>query len=225
MPTGVIELIILAGIAVFLLLRLRSVLGTKTGLEEQQAPQRPRPEPVRAQPAPVSAPLEDGVVDPDSATVAEGDEGVADALSAMRRAEPSFLPSEFLSGARQAFEMILMAYENGDLDTLKSFLAPDVFSGFSEAIAQRKAEGLTVEARFVGVREARVVAARYDPDSRDAEIAIRFTGELFSVARDSENRVVEGDPNTPRRETDVWTFGRRMGASDPNWTLIATGED
>ena len=224
MPTGVIELIILAGIAVFLLLRLKSVLGAKTGLEEQQASRVARPEPVR--PAPVTAPpsVEDGVIDPDSATVAEGDEAIAGALSDMRRAEPGFLPSEFLGGARQAFEMILMAFENGDLDTLKTFLAPDVYEGFAGAIEERKAAGLTVEARFVGVREARVVGAQYDPSTKSAEIAIRFAGELFSVVRDSENRVVEGDPNTPRRETDVWTFGRTMGSNDPNWQLVATGE-
>lgn len=224
MSTGFIELIILAGIAVFLLLRLRSVLGTKTGLEEGQAARMsrpPAPRPVETAPAP---PADEDGVDPDSATVAEGDEAVAEALAAMRRVEPGFLPSEFLGGARQAFEMILMAYENGDLETLKRFLAPDVFDGFAEAIAARKAAGYTVEARFVGVREARVVGARFEAGSGEAEIAIRFAGELFSVVRDAENRVVEGDPNAPRREVDVWTFARRMGASDPNWLLVATGE-
>lgn len=137
MPTGVIELLILAGIAVFLLMRLRGVLGARTGLEEQQAPRAPRAEPTRAQPAPAPAPLEEGVIDPDSATVAEGDDAIGSALSDMRRAEPGFLPSEFLSGARQAFEMILMAFENGDLDTLRRFLAPDVYEGFAGAIEAR----------------------------------------------------------------------------------------
>lgn len=224
MPTGLIELIILAGIAVFLLFRLRSVLGTKTGLEEQQAARIPRAEPARpGRPQPATPP-EDGAVDADSATVADGDDRVGAALAAMRRAEPGFLPSEFMSGARQAFEMLLMAFEHGDLDTLKRFLAPDVFGGFAEAIEQRRAQGLSVEAKFVGVREARVVDARFDPATREAEIAIRFTAELNSVVRDAAGAVVEGDPNEVRRETDVWTFGRRMGVNDPNWTLVATGE-
>jgi predicted lipid-binding transport protein (Tim44 family) len=225
MPTGVIELIILAGIAVLLLFRLRSVLGTKTGLEEQQGLRAPRPEPVRANPAPAPVPpAEDGAVDAESETLAEGDPEVAAALSAMRRAEPGFSPAAFLQGGRQAFEMLLTAFEQGDKDTLRRFLADDVFQGFAAAIDERAAAGLRVESRFVGVREARVVAARFEPDTRAAEIAVRFTGELLTVVRDAKGAVVEGDPNEIRRETDVWTFGRRMGVSDPNWRLIATGE-
>ena len=224
MPSGVIELLILAGIAVFLLMRLRGVLGTRTGLEEQQAPRAPSPPMARAQPAPAVPAADEGGIDPDSATVAEGDGAVASALADMRRAEPSFLASEFLVGARQAFEMILMAFENGDLDTLRRFLAPDVYQGFAQAIEVRRDQGLTVEARFVGVREARVVGARFDAGSREAEVAIRFTGELISTVRDGAGRVVEGDPNEIRRETDTWTFGRTMGSPDPNWLLVATGD-
>lgn len=224
MPTGVIELIILAAIALFLLFRLRSVLGQKTGLEERQARPAARPEAARPVPAPPPPSAEEDGVDPDSATVAGGDDAAAKALSAMRRAEPGFLPSEFIKGARQAFEMILMAFEQGDLDTLRRFLAPDVYEGFAEAIEERKRQGYTVEARFIGVREARVTGARFDPETREGEIAVRFTGEMITAVRDSEHRVVEGDPNEIRRETDTWTFARRMGVDDPNWLLVATGE-
>ena len=225
MPTGVIELLILAAIALFLLFRLRSVLGTKTGFEEQQHQRRaPAPEPAE-RPAPAPAPVADeGGVDRDSADAAEGDDRIAEILSTMRRAENGFSPTGFLQGARGAFEMILMAFEQGDVDTLRQYLAPDVFEGFNEAIEQRKQAGYTVDARFIGVREARIVDARFDPDTAEAEIAVRFKGELITVVRDGEHRVVEGDPNEIRRETDVWTFARRMGASDPNWLLVATGE-
>ena len=225
MPTGVIELIILAAIALFLLFRLRSVLGTKTGLEEQQHHRRaPTPEPAE-RPAPAPAPVaEEGGVDADSAEAAEGDDRIADVLSQMRRAEPGFSPTSFLQGARGAFEMILMAFEQGDVDTLRRFLAPDVFEGFESAIAERKAAGYTVDARFIGVREAHITDARFAPETQEAEIAVRFKGELITVVRDSEHRVVEGDPNEIRREVDTWTFARRMGASDPNWLLAATGE-
>jgi predicted lipid-binding transport protein (Tim44 family) len=223
MPTGVIELIILAGIAVFLLFRLRGVLGTKTGFEEQQHRPAARAEATRPAPPPPPAALEDGV-DEDSAAAAEGDEQVAEALSAMRRVEPGFSPRAFVQGARGAYEMILMAFEQGDLDTLRRFLAPDVYAGFAEAIEGRRTAGYTVEARFIGVREAKIVGARFDADTAEAEIAIRFKGEMITAVRDAEHRVVEGDPNEIRRETDVWTFARRMGAADPNWLLVATGE-
>jgi predicted lipid-binding transport protein (Tim44 family) len=225
MPTGVIELIILAAIALFLLFRLRSVLGTKTGFEEQQH-QRSAPAPQPApHPAPMAEPVaEEGAIDADSAKAAEGDVRVAEALSAMRRAEPGFSPTEFMQGARGAFEMILMAFEQGDEDTLRRFLADDVYEGFAGVIEDRRAQNLTVDSRFIGVRDARITDAKFDPETGEAEIAVRFKGELITVVRDSENRVVEGDPNEIRRETDTWTFARRMGASDPNWLLVATGE-
>ncbi len=225
MPTGVIELIILAAIALFLLFRLRSVLGTKTGFEEQQHRRgAPAPEPA-PRPAPAPEPVaEEGKVDADSAKAAEGDPRIAQALSDMRRVEPGFSPTEFMQGARGAFEMILMAFEQGDTDTLRRFLADDVYESFAGAIEERRAAGYTVDARFIGVRDARIMDARFDPESREAEIAVRFKGELITVVRDAEHRVVEGDPNEIRRETDTWTFARRMGASDPNWLLVATGE-
>ncbi|MGF1658480.1 MAG: Tim44/TimA family putative adaptor protein [Rubrimonas sp.] len=223
MTSGIIETIILAAIALFLVFKLRGVLGTKTGLEEQQGARVRAPAPSRSAPAGPVPVAEANEIDPDSATVAEGDREIGEALSAMRRAEPSFLPSEFMGGARGAFEMILMAFEQGDLDTLRQFLAPEVFAGFEAAIAERRENGYTVDARFIGVREAQVVAARYDAATREAEIAVRFTAEMITVVRDADLQIVEGDPNEIRRESDVWTFGRRMGASDPNWRLVATG--
>lgn len=225
MPTGLIETIILAGIALFLLFKLRSVLGTKTGFEEQQghaAP--PRAEPSRVNPVPMPPALDDEEAATEDARLAGGDPAIADALGAMRAAEPGFSAAGFLGGAKGAFEMILMAFETGDTATLQRFLAPDVYEGFAAAIAERQNLGYTVEARFIGVRDARIAAARFDNQTGEAEIAIRFTAELISTVRDSENRIVEGDPNEIRRETDTWTFARRMGSSDPNWLLVATGE-
>lgn len=225
MPTGLIETVILAAIALFLLFRLRSVLGTKTGYEEQQghaAP--PRPEPSRVNPVPMPPSLDDAEADDEAARLADGDPVIADALAAMRRAEPGFSAGGFLGGAKGAFEMILMAFETGDTATLRRFLAPDVYEGFAAAIAERQNLGYTVDARFIGVRDARITGARFDAATGDAEIAIRFTAELISTVRDSSHRIVEGDPNEIRRETDTWTFARRMGSADPNWLLVATGE-
>jgi predicted lipid-binding transport protein (Tim44 family) len=226
MPTGVIELIILAAIALFLLFRLRSVLGTKTGFEEHHGHvQAPRAEPARAHPVPAPPPpADDAEADDEAREMAGGDDRIAAALKAMRAAEPGFSAGQFVSGAKGAYEMILMAFETGDTDTLQRFLAPDVYQGFAGAIEERQRLGYSVEARFIGVREAQIVDARFTEDSSEAEIAIRFTGEMITTVRDTENRVVEGNPNEIRRETDTWTFARRMGSSDPNWLLVATGE-
>ena len=115
-----------------------------------------------------------------------------------------------------------MAFEEGDRDTLRSLLAPDVFQDFERAITAREQAGLRVEARFIGVREAKVDEIAFDPDTRIAELTVRFVGELITAVRDAENRVVEGDPNEIRRQSDRWTFSREMGSTDPNWLLTGT---
>lgn len=214
-----IELVLLAAIAIFVLVRLKSVLGTRTGFEN---PTRIDPEPRKKKPD--FAVIEGGSepeIEPQE--LAGMDDESAAALRRMAAAEPGFTPAEFLSGAKSAYEWILMAYENGDLKALRPLLADDVYESFKSAIEQRRADGLIVEARFVGVKDARIFSAIFTEETREADIEVRFTGELVSVVRNAHHEIVEGDPNDVRRQTDLWTFTRRMGASDPNWVLTATG--
>ena len=88
----------------------------------------------------------------------------------------------------------------------------------------REREGLTIESHFVGVRELVLQSATYDAASREAEITMRFVGEMTSVVKNREGAVVEGSPTAIKRQRDVWTFARKMGVDDPNWQLVATGE-
>ena len=148
----------------------------------------------------------------------------ADALARMKGVEPGFSVSEFLQGSRAAYEMILMAFENGELDEVRGLLGEDVEQTFVDVVAAREDQGLRIEANFVGVREVSLIEATFDKDTSAAEITVRFTGELTSVVKDSENRIVEGDPSEIKRQRDVWTFARTMGTGDPNWQLVATGE-
>lgn len=219
-----IELIILAAIAVFVLMRLKSVLGTRTGFEGP--PRAGGPEPVsepRRQQRDFEVIQGGADLEEDIARVADADSETGAALRRMAGAEPGFSPSEFLGGAKQAYEMILMAFETGDMKTLRGLLSDEVFESFAAAIRQREEDGLTVEARFVGVKEARVFSAIYTEDTGEADIEVRFVGELVSVVRNADHEIVEGDPGEVRRQTDLWTFTRRMGADDPNWLLTATG--
>jgi predicted lipid-binding transport protein (Tim44 family) len=142
----------------------------------------------------------------------------------MKIAEPGFGVGEFLHGARQAYEMILMAFEKGDLDSVIPFLSRDVYESFHAVVEMREREGLTVQANFVGVREMALVDANFSRETGEGEITLRFVGELISVVRDRNGTVVEGDANEIKRQRDVWTFARRMGVDDPNWQLVATGE-
>ena len=155
--------------------------------------------------------------------VPDGSEA-AKALAAMKMAEPGFGVGEFLEGARGAYEMILMAFEKGDIDSIRPFLANDVAETFDEVVSSRREKGLSVEASFVGLREIKLTDATFDRDTSYGEITIRYVGEISSVVRNAEGEVVEGDPTEIRRQRDIWTFGRRLGIDDPNWQLVATGE-
>ncbi|ROU03167.1 Tim44/TimA family putative adaptor protein [Histidinibacterium lentulum] len=220
MNSPIIQLLVLAGIAVFLILRLRSVLGTREGFEKPQvsdssrAAQRKRPD------------LEVIEGGPDRDIIDHVPEGsdAAKALASMKRADPDFGVSDFLGGARGAYEWILMAFENGDLSEVRPFLSDDVYEAFAGVIEERNRQGLTVHATFVGLSEITLKDAEFDETSREAELTVKFVGEITSVVRDNAGDIVEGSPSEIKRQRDVWTFARKMGADDPNWVLVATGE-
>ena len=219
MNGSLIQLLVLAGIAIFLILKLRSVLGTRDGFEKPPVPLedvRPR---VRRDFEVIEGGPDRDIIDhvPDGSAAAQ-------ALSAMKQAEPAFAVTPFLQGARGAYEMILMAFERGDLDSIRPFLSDDVEGSFAEAIAQRESEGLTVEASFVGMKELALHDATFDRNSRMAEISVRFVGEQTYVVRNKAGEIVEGSPREIKKSRDIWTFARQMGSDDPNWQLVATGD-
>ncbi len=218
MSSSLLQLLVLAGIAIFLILKLRSVLGTRDGYETPPAERaESRQKPRR------DFEVIEGGPDRDIIDHVEDGSDAAKALAGMKLAEPGFSVSEFLQGARGAYEMILMAFENGDLNGIRAFLSPDVLETFEEVIRQREAQGLSIEASFVGLRELALDDATFDRATGDAEITVRFTGELTSVVRNAAGDVIEGDASSIKRQRDVWTFGRKMGSDNPNWLLVATG--
>jgi predicted lipid-binding transport protein (Tim44 family) len=216
MNSPIIQLLVLAGIAVFLIMRLRGVLGTREGFEKPEVaqPQRRGPD------------LEviEGGPDLDITDHAEEGSDTAKALAAMKRIDPSFHTGEFLGGAKGAYEMILMAFEQGELEGVVPFMSEDVFEAFAGVIDQREQQGLTVEATFVGLSDLTLVEAEFDETTKEAEITVRFKAELAYVVRDKGGDIVEGDPNVIKRQKDIWSFARVMGTDDPNWRLVATGE-
>ena len=219
MNSPIIQLLVLAGIAVFLILRLRSVLGTRDGFE---AP--PAPRPVERSAGKREFEVIEGGPDHDITDhVPEGSDA-ARALADMKRAEPSFSVSQFLQGARGAYEMILMGFERGDLAGIRSFLSDEVYEAFAGVVEAREKEGLKIEANFVGLRELALADAEFDPATRTAEVSVKFVGELTSVVRNRAGEIIEGEDGKIKRQKDIWTFERVMGASDPNWRLVATGE-
>ncbi|MEM7236704.1 MAG: Tim44/TimA family putative adaptor protein [Pseudomonadota bacterium] len=223
MSSDMIELLVLVGIAGAVLFYLRSIIGTRTGHEGP--PARPFGGNRKSEDeAENVAPFNPAPPEEESEAVRNLDGASQSALDGMREAETDFDLDGFLDGARAAYEMVLMAYEEGDRDTLKSLLAPDVYSAFEGVIAQRETEGLRVEARFIGVRDVRAVRLEFEQELKEADVTLRFVGEMITAVYDAENRVVEGDPNEIKRQTDIWTFSRVMGSPNPNWLLTATGE-
>jgi predicted lipid-binding transport protein (Tim44 family) len=218
MNSPILQLLVLAGIAVFLILRLKSVLGTREGYEPERK--------LQDKPAPRSHNLEviEGGPDHDIIDNVPENSNSAVALAEMKRAEPSFGVSDFLGGARGAYEMILMAFERGKMDDMRPFLSDDVYDSFAEVIALREEKGLTIESEFFGIRDLTLSSASFDASSGTADITVKFVGELSSVVRDSEGNVVEGEQGKAKRQKDIWTFERIMGSDDPNWRLVATGE-
>ena len=214
MSNPLLQLLVLGAIAVFLILRLRGVLGTRDGFETPRIPE----EPVARKRFEVI----DGDADNDIADHAEPGSANAKALAEMKSVEPQFAVGPFLAGAKSAYEMILMAFERGDLSGVRAFLAPPVAEAFESVIAERQARNLTTTAEFLGTRETALAEAEFNRTTGMAELSVRFVGEMIVATRDAEGNVVEGYPKAARKQRDVWTFARHMGAADPNWQLVAT---
>ncbi|OWU82583.1 Tim44/TimA family putative adaptor protein [Phaeobacter sp. 22II1-1F12B] len=216
MNSPLIQLLVLAGIAIFLILRLKSVLGTREGFEKP---------PVPNQSAKSSRPdfeVIEGGPDHDITDHVDPDSDAAKELAAMKRVEPGFSLTDFIQGARGAYEMIVMGFERGNLDEIQPYLAEDVFETFVSVVSDREDKGLKITAEFIGIRETRVQEVNFDRATNRAEITMRFVGELTSVVRDEGGDIIEGSETTAKRQKDSWTFARTMGEDDPNWLLVAT---
>lgn len=217
MNSPLIQLLVLAGIAVFLILRLKNVLGTREGFEQPPVPKQANDRLGRS-----DLEVIEGGPDLDITDHVDEDSDAAKALAGMKRIEPSFNVADFLQGARGAYEMIVMGYETGELSDIQPFLSEDVYESFVDGVAAREDQGLTIEADFIGVRELKLMDATFDEETNEAELNIRFVAELTSTVRDEGGDIVEGSPTEVKRQKDTWSFARTMGADDPNWLLVST---
>lgn len=217
MNSPLIQLLVLAGIAVFLILRLRNVLGTREGFEQPPVPRSGTER--RARP---DLEVIDGGPDLDITDHVPEESEAAKAFAEMKRLEPSFSVADFLQGARGAYEMIVMGYEHGELADIQPFMSEEIYESFVDGVSAREDEGLTIEAEFYGVREMKITSASLDDATNEAEISVRFVAELTSVVRDRGGDIIEGSQSDVKRQKDTWAFSRAMGSDDVNWTLVST---
>ena len=152
--------------------------------------------------------------------IAEAGSAVAAGLDAIAREDKTFDAKHFVAGARAAYEMIVLAYAEGDRRALKNLLSRDVYDGFEAAIRERESKGETVETRFVAIDKSDITGAELR--GRTAHVTVRFVSQLISVTRDKSGNVIEGSPEKVTDVTDVWTFARDLSSRDPNWKLVAT---
>ena len=226
-----LDIIIFAAIAAFLVLRLRGVLGKRTGHERppgfdpfrkekgEEANQDtviPLPDRNAQSEAPTAEELEEAI----AAEGAEPGSPVAAGLTQIKLADRGFEAQGFVQGARAAFEMIIAAFAQGDTRTLRPLLSNDVYDDFAGAIKAREEANETLETTLVGISEADIIEAELQ--GKTAFVTIKFVSEQVNVTRDRDGKAVDGDESHVTSITDIWTFARNTRSRDPNWTLVAT---
>lgn len=230
--------LIIIGVAIVVLLRLRSVLGTRTGNERpptqriRDAEEKPTEAdddtvvPLRPR---ASAPAEDTDEeriarkrDAQIEQFSHGDEALAAGLAQIGEVDSNFTPKSFLEGAKSAYEMIVTAFAEGDRKTLKNLLEKDVYEGFEAAITDREAQDHKVDFTFVGLPSIEISEATHE--KRLAQVTIQFKAEVVSATRDAEGNLIEGNADQVVTIADEWTFARSTKSRDPNWKLVATDQ-
>ncbi len=189
---GYIDLILLGMIAGFIILRLRSILGRKTGHESKVYPGFSEKE--------FNVSTNEVKPAKQNLEILEGKD-----------------KKEFLRGAEIAYESVLTSFATGDLIKLKNLLSSNMFSNFSEAIKSRNKEGIKSEFTFIGVKESSV--EKYEKIKDNLFATVKFVAEVISVKKDKENKIVEGNPDKIKFVTDSWKFTRNIKQKDPNWYL------
>lgn len=229
--------LIVIGLAIVILFRLRSVLGTRTGNErpplerrvKSDAPNKPVKEETVVPMRPHGAGNPDldeerrhRKIEAEIEQYSKGNVPLADGFKAVIEADPSFSPRNFLDGAKQAYEMIVTAFAAGDRQTLKNLVEKDVFDGFQRAIVEREAANQSVDFTFVGLPKIEFSEAEYD--KKNVLITIRFHAEVVSATRDKAGTLVDGNADQVQTIADEWTFARNPKSRDPNWKVVATSQ-
>ena len=219
-----VQIIILAAVAFFLFWRLRSVLGSRQGFEKLNKSVNEKTKSSK-----INSNSDDKIIDFKSANI---DEEIADyvdekseqfkTLSDLKKLEDGWQVSHFVSGAKLAYEEILMAFENGDLNKIKKLSSKDVYTAFKEVIDDRNQKGLQVEAIFGGVRDIRIKDVKLNKKNLEANITMVFQSDITYSIKDKNNKIIEGGPDKLKKQKDVWTFTRKMNSDIPNWYLTKT---
>ena len=204
-------LLILAGVTAFIIFRLISVMGTRTGHEQ----------PIDLEARKREAAHEEALQAEKEEAEPPAPKPVSTNARVLRDADPAFEEADFLSGAGKAYEMIVEAFAASDLRSIRNYLGDSVYEAFKSAVAARDEAGHTADLKFVGIDRAAIVDS--SADNNEMRATVEFSSNQVRVTRDRDGNVVDGDPNRIDLVKDRWTFSRKRSSRDPNWTLVATG--
>ena len=219
MNNTIIQLLILAGVALFLIFRLKNVLGTRDGFE----PKAKDVNNAKMEERKNTEDLSDNNLDEEAMEYLFDDKNSAKALIKIKEIENNFSLTEFLGGAGSAYEMILMAFQSGKISPVETFLSDDVKENFGKAIQDREQKGLSIEADFIGLRDTAVKNISFSVRDQVAEISVSFLADIKSVVKNNKGETIEGEEVDTKKQFDVWVFSREIGSDNPNWILVETG--
>ena len=215
-----LQIFILAAVAIFLFWRLRAVLGSRDGFEKNIKNVKTSKKVIKSPniiEEPSKADPDDDIFD-----YVEENSRSADVFKKMKEFDSDFSVNKFVSGAKMAYEIIIMAFENGDTEKLGGLLEQKVLKSFKSVIEKRKKDGLVIEAKFIGLRDIRIIDASFSEKTKIADITLSFKSEISTVVKDAEGSVVEGHPDEIKKQKDTWVFTKDLSKKSPIWLLKST---
>ena len=215
-----LQIFILAAVAIFLFWRLRAVLGSRDGFEKT-IKEIKKSSDVVSNPRVIDETKNESP-DDDIFDYVEENSKNAQVFKKMKEFDSDFSVNKFVSGAKMAYEIILMAFERGDTEKLKTLLEKKVFTSFKSVIDKRKKDGFIVDAKFIGMRDIRIINASFSQKTKIADVTLSFKSEITTVVKDSKGAIIEGHPDEIKKQKDTWVFTKNLSDKSPVWFLKST---
>ena len=215
-----LQIFILAAVAIFLFWRLRAVLGSRDGFEKTLKEIKESSD-VVSNPEVIDETKNDSP-DDDIFDYVEENSKNAEVFKKMKEFDSDFSVNKFVSGAKMAYEIILMAFERGDTEKLTTLLEKKVLTSFKSVIDKRKKDGFIVDAKFIGMRDIRIINASFSQKTTIADVTLSFKSEITTVVKDSKGTIIEGHPDEIKKQKDTWVFTKKLSEKSPIWLLKST---
>ena len=215
-----LQIFILAAVAIFLFWRLRAVLGSRDGFEKTLKEIKESSD-VVSNPKVIDETKNDSP-DDDIFDYVEENSKNAEVFKKMKEFDSDFSVNKFVSGAKMAYEIILMAFERGDTEKLKTLLEKKVLTSFKSVIDKRKKDGFIVDAKFIGMRDIRIINASFSQKTKIADVTLSFKSEITTVVKDRKGTIIEGHPDEIKKQKDTWVFTKNLSDKSPKWFLKST---